>query len=222
MKPEFILVTGANGAGKTMLIEANRPLLEQAGFRIIIPDFILRHAASLTDTDAIMKEHFDEAITKKTYFVLESPFQFDSLTDLLARTRTAGYNMSMYQLFVKDESQSAIRVKDRFNAGGMYINTEQVISNFRANKDNVGKYYGYFDHSYFIDNSTNQPRKLVAQFRRKKLVLFRSQDHSYLRDLFIQSAVKGKTYLDALSIIKGNQDYTSNGINQKQTHRLKL
>jgi predicted ABC-type ATPase len=52
MRAEFILVTGANGTGKTMLIESNRLLLEREGFRIIIPDDILRHATSLTDSPA--------------------------------------------------------------------------------------------------------------------------------------------------------------------------
>jgi recombinational DNA repair ATPase RecF len=43
MSAEFILITGANGTGKTMLIEGNKLLLERGGFRIIIPDNILRY-----------------------------------------------------------------------------------------------------------------------------------------------------------------------------------
>jgi predicted ABC-type ATPase len=109
MRTEFILVTGANGTGKTMLIESNRPLLEKEGFRIIIPDNILRHATSLTDSPALIQDHIDDAIASGGNFVLESPFQFESLVETLARIKKTGYRMSLYQLFVKDVKQSAIR-----------------------------------------------------------------------------------------------------------------
>ena len=172
MSTEFILVTGANGTGKTMLIESNRLLLEREGFRIIIPDNILRHATSLTDSPALIQEHIDDAISSRSNFVLESPFQFESLVETLTRIRKAGYSMSLYQLFVKDVKQSAIRVKDRFQEGGIFIRTELVISNFNANLNNVANHYYLFDHSYFIDNSTNQNTKLVAEFRKAVLVRF--------------------------------------------------
>jgi predicted ABC-type ATPase len=120
MSAEFILITGANGTGKTMLIEGNKLLLERGGFRIIIPDNILRYATSLTDSPALIQEHIDNAISSGDNFVLESPFQFESLVETIARIKKAGYNMSLYQLFVKDVKQSAIRVKDRFREGGIY------------------------------------------------------------------------------------------------------
>jgi predicted ATP-binding protein involved in virulence len=63
MSAEFILVSGANGTGKTMLIESNRPLLEKRRFQIIIPDNILRHATSLTDSPALIQDHIDNAIS---------------------------------------------------------------------------------------------------------------------------------------------------------------
>ena len=137
MGAEFILVTGANGAGKSMLIESNKLLLEREGFRIIIPDNILRYATSLTDSTALIQEHIDDAISGGGNFVLESPFQFESLIKKIARIKKAGYGMSLYQLFVKDVKQSAIRVKDRFQEGGIFIPTDQVVSNFNANLNNV-------------------------------------------------------------------------------------
>src|SRR5215469_2885532 len=98
MSAEFILITGANGTGKTMLIESNRLLLEREGFRIIIPDNILRHATSLTDSPALIQEHIDDAISSRSNFVLESPFQFESLVETLTLIRKAHYSMSLYQL----------------------------------------------------------------------------------------------------------------------------
>ena len=105
-------MTGANGSGKTMLIESNRLLLKKEGFRIIIPDNILRQATSLTDSPTFIQEHIDNAISSGGNFVLESPFQFESLIDTLARIKKNGYSLSLYQLFVRDVKQSAIRVKE--------------------------------------------------------------------------------------------------------------
>jgi predicted ABC-type ATPase len=79
MQPEFILVTGANGTGKTTLIETNRSLLESDGFQIIIPDNILKYATSQTNAPAIIQEQVDEALSQEINFILESPFQFQSL-----------------------------------------------------------------------------------------------------------------------------------------------
>ena len=207
MGAEFILVTGANGAGKSMLIESNKLLLEREGFRIIIPDNILRYATSLTDSTALIQEHIDDAISAGGNFVLESPFQFESLIKTIARIKKAGYGMSLYQLFVKDVKQSAIRVKDRFQEGGIFIPTDQVVSNFNANLNNVANQYHLFDHSYFIDNSTNQDMKLVAEFKKAVLVKFYSTQNPYLRKLFEQSTLQRKMGKEVFKIIKANRDY---------------
>ena len=223
MRTEFILVTGANGTGKTMLIESNRLLLEKEGFQIIIPDKILRHATSLTDSPAFIQEHIDDAIASGGNFVLESPFQFESLVETLARIKKTGYGMSLYQLFVKDVKQSAIRVKDRFREGGIYIHTGQVISNFNANLNNVANFYYIFDHSYFIDNSTNQNMKLVAEFKKAMLVKFHPTANPYLRNLFEQSTLLGKMGKEVFKIIKANRDYPTHAHRQRKSGpRLKF
>lgn len=223
MSAEFILVTGANGSGKTMFIESNRLLLKREGFRIIIPDNILRHATSLTDSPALIQEHIDNAISSGANFVLESPFQFESLIDTLARIKKVGYSMSLYQLFVKDVKQSAIRVKDRFREGGIYIQTEQVISNFNANLNNVASQYCLFDHSYFIDNSTNQDMKLVAEFKKAVLVKFYSTKNHYLQNLFAQSTLRKKMGKEVFKIIMANRDYATRAYGRKKSGpRLKF
>jgi hypothetical protein len=123
--------------------------------------------------------------------------------------------MSLYQLFVKDFKQSAIRVKDRFREGGIFIQTEQVVSNFNANLNNVANQYYLFDHSYFIDNSTNQDMKLVAEFKKAVLVKFYSTQNPYLRRLFEQSTLQRKMGKEVFKIIKANRDYP----NRKQGRR---
>jgi predicted ABC-type ATPase len=154
---------------------------------------------------------------------LESPFQFESLVETIARIKKAGYNMSLYQLFVKDVKQSAIRVKDRFREGGIYIHIDQVISNFNANMNNVASHYYLFDHSYFIDNSTNRGVKLEAEFKKAVLIKFHSTKNPYLRNLFEQSLSQGKMGTEVFKIIKANRDYQANTRGRKKSGpRLKF
>jgi hypothetical protein len=131
--------------------------------------------------------------------------------------------MALYQLFVKDVKQSAIRVKDRFREGGIFIHTDQVLSNFKANMNNVADHYYLFDHSYFIDNSTNQDIKLVAEFKKAVLVKFYSTPNPYLQKLFEQSTLKRKMGKDVFKIIKANRDYpTRTHGRRKSGPRLKF
>lgn len=115
--------------------------------------------------------------------------------------------MSLYQLFVKSEEQSAIRVKVRYNEGGAFINTDEVRTNFNANLNNVANQYFRFDHSYFIDNSTKKEMKLSCEFKKALLVQYNASDHFYLRELFQKSALTGKISKYFLKIIQTNRDY---------------
>ena len=177
MKPEFILVSGANATGKTTLIERNRTLLETTGFQIIIPDNILKYATSHTDVSSVIKEHVNDALSIHTNFVLEIPFQFEGMVKTLNEIEEAGYRMSMYQVFVKDASESADRVQQRIKTGGLFINSDEVKLNFDANLKNVAANYGRFDHIYFIDNSTNKGIKLAAEFAKGKLIRLHASDN---------------------------------------------
>ena len=219
MQPEFILVTGANGTGKTTLIESNRSVLEAAGFKIIIPDNILKYATSHTDAPAVIQEHVDNALSQRSNFILESPFQFQSLITTIDQIRETGYSLSLYQLFVDNVMKSAIRVKDRFKEGGLYINTSQVEANFNANLNNVGGQYDRFDHAYFIDNSTNREMKLAAEFKGPLLIRYHSIASLYLRDLFEQEGVMEKIDRHTLKVIQANKDYTSEVLRQSLPRR---
>jgi predicted ABC-type ATPase len=222
MKPEFILVTGANGTGKTNLIETNRFSLESDGFKIIIPDNILELATSHTDISEVIKEYVDDALSQKVNFVLETPFQFESMKATLDRIRSAGYSMSMYQIFVKGVGESAIRVQKRYKEGGLFIDPEEVRNNFNANFKNVADQFGRFDHSFFIDNSTNKGMKLAAEFHKGILFRLNPTDNLYLRKLFQVSALLKRIDKVFLKIIKANKNYPGSLRKRRSGRRLKF
>ena len=222
MRREFILVAGPNAAGKTTVIENNRALLESSGFRIIIPDDILKYATSHTDVTEVIREHVDEALIEKKNIVLETPFQFKGLSKTIGRIKVEDYNLSIYQVFVADAEESISRVKDRFKESGRFINSEEVKSNFDANMKNVAEQFGRFDHSYFIDNSTNKGMKLAAEFEKGKLIRFHPSDNFYLRNLFKLSAKAKKINATTLKIILANKHFPGLLPKRKSKRRLKL
>jgi predicted ABC-type ATPase len=222
MRPEFILVTGANGVGKTTLIENNRSLLEAADFKIIIPDDIFRRADSYTAAADTVTNQIFSAIEDKKNLVLESPFRSDTLNHTLDDLRKSGYSMTMYQLFVKNVEQSVIRVKDRFKKGGLYIDSSNVRDNYIANMNNVANEYYRFDHSYFIDTAEKGGRKLVAAFDKAVMVQYRPSSIDYLKELFRQSALNKKISKDYLKIIEDDRDYPRPLRKRSPRHRLKF
>jgi len=168
-----------------------------------------------------MKNYVEGALSDKTNFVLETPFQFKGTIKLLEQIRKAGYHMSMYQLFVKDAGQSASRMEARFKTGGLFIDQEDVEVNFNANLKNVAISYDRFDESTFIDNSSSNKLKCIAEFRKKQLTLFNPCNHSYLKKLFGYSATKIKTTAKAYRIILANKIYPAL-LPKKQTYKKKL
>jgi hypothetical protein len=89
--------------------------------------------------------------------------------------------------------------------------------------NNVASHYYLFDHSYFIDNSTNRGVKLEAEFKKAVLIKFHSTKNPYLRNLFEQSLSQGKMGTEVFKIIKANRDYQANTRGRKKSGpRLKF
>jgi len=184
MTPQLILVTGANAAGKTTLIEANRPLLVRAGYNIIIPDDLFRKAHSLYEgnpvTDAI-----NEALIKNENFVLESPYQQQELTGTLKQIKAKGYYATLIQLFLGREENSVLRVKDRANIGGLNIPANEVVMNYHNNMHNVAQNFNLFDKSFFFDNSGgNYENNLLAVFYKRDLQYYRPTENPAINSFF--------------------------------------
>jgi len=201
--PVFILVTGANGVGKTTFIDDNFLALRESGFEIIIPDRILKRPHSL-DKDISIMEHLYDCVSRGVDFVFETPFQFNTFARTLDLIYSKGYIMVLYQLFVNTLDESALRVIDRYRKGGLSIDPEIVKANFNANFQNVARYYFYFQTSYFIDNSILGSSKLLAAFKKMALVYHQTNNSSYLWHLFNYSASIRRMDDGAMKIIKAN------------------
>ncbi len=173
--PEFILITGPNASGKTTLIEATRPMLHEAGFSIIIPDNIIRelqlkYQTSNVNHGPIILNAVNEPITNRTNLVVETPFNSDGFINTLARIKTCGYRMTMYQIILPDEKSSINRVSLRYKNGGLYIDPDQVKENFLLNATNVRDAIPIFNKTYILNTADQKLPRILAEYTYGKLV----------------------------------------------------
>ncbi len=183
-------------------------MLQENRFEIIIPDRLLNRPHSL-DKDITAMDHLNRCINAGSNFVFETPFQFDTFVRTIDLAYAKGYHMSLYQLFVNTLDESAIRVRKRYDKGGLHIASETVKDNFNGNFKNVARFYFYFHASYFIENDTPGTGKLLAAFQKMKLVYYRPNNSSYLQHLFNYSASIGRMDDVAMKIIKANEDFNT-------------
>lgn len=184
MIPKLIIVTGANAAGKTTLIKANRQLLIKAGYHIIIPDDLFKKAHSLYEgnpvTDAI-----EGALAKNENIILESPYQQNELTNTIKHIKASGYHLTLIKLFVGAEENSILRVKDRATIGGLNIPANEVLMNYRNNMHNVARNFNLFDKSFFFDSSRGDDgNNLLAVFYKGDIQYYRHTENSTATDFF--------------------------------------
>ncbi len=173
--PQFILITGPNASGKTTLIEANRPRLQEAGFSIIIPDNIIRelqlkYQTSNVNHGPVILDAVIEPINKRGNLVVETPFNSDGFQNTLTRIKSCGYIMTMYQIMLPEVTHSIRRVNMRYKTGGLYIDQDQVEENFRLNTENVSGAIPLFNKCYILNTADQKFPRLLAEFRDGKLI----------------------------------------------------
>lgn len=195
LKPEFILITGPNGAGKTSFIAENLHLLKD--FTIIKPDELTGYW-----------DHFTKATAARQNIVFESPFNDASLSRRLDELHRAGYQLTMYQLFLDSLDASLIRVNDRNPVAHYQLDRFQVKENFNANFINVCTYYFYFDNAYFVNNARHDAKeKLYLAFHRTEIKYYRKNNSPYLRLWAEVSHQKGRLDERAFMMIMNNKTY---------------
>src|ERR1700755_2483552 len=128
-QPELIFVTGCNAAGKSSLIRSH--LSEFPDHEIIMTDVY----------KARSREIFRNAVKAKRSIILETPFNDESLKELIDTAQLGGYASSLIVLFLENPRESFERVANRtVLEGGLFISPGNVEVNFVENFKNVAKY----------------------------------------------------------------------------------
>lgn len=179
--PVLYIITGSNGAGKSST-GAN-----------YLPHYIRKHC-SIFDGDklfmskqrelwqsgitaikeakklalAYVEETFNKlvenSIAKQSDFVYEGHFTNEATWDIPRRFKIAGFSIHLIFLGLADTNLSELRVVDRANEGGHYVDPQTVSDNFYGNLIKLDEHFGMFDSVQIIDTS-GLKHKLLAKLK---------------------------------------------------------
>jgi predicted ABC-type ATPase len=167
--PELFIITGSNGAGKSSIgpeylparIRQQGPIFD--GDKLFIEkrkelwQTIKSHKECNKLAYAFVTETFDRlvetALSGNQDFAYEGHFTNEATWDIPRQFRAAGYSIHLIFLGLHDTALSELRVVDRSQAGGHYVDPRTVADNFYGNLEKLNEHYGMFQTVQIIDTS---------------------------------------------------------------------
>ncbi len=210
IRPDLIFVTGCNAAGKSSLIRTHLSLYPD--FEVIMTDVYKSRS----------HEVFKEAVFNRKSVILETPFNNEGFKSLLDLSRNSGYQCTLIVLFLKSPTHSLERVAARRNfENGLYISTEEVEYNFIENFKNVGKYFPYFDETFFVYTGEKEKNQLMMKFQQDVLVEYKTNDFVFIQKFAEYSLQLGRLNKNDFEIIARNGNYYAEAISLTSSKSFK-
>jgi len=165
------IIAGPNGAGKTTF--ATEFLPSYANCRNFINPDLLARAYSPFDPDAGMLragrtvlERIAEFTKARTDFAFETTLSGRSYVRLLRNTKTAGFRLHMFYLWIPSPELALLRIRYRVQSGGHNVPESQVRRRFTRSLGNLFRLYRpLLDTLHFFDNSSDTPRLIFKDER---------------------------------------------------------
>ena len=167
--PELFIITGSNGAGKSSIgpeylpnhIRQQGPIFD--GDKLFVEkrkelwQNIKSHKECSKLAYTFVTETFDRlvetALSANQNFAYEGHFTNEATWDIPRQFRAAGYSIHLIFLGLQDTGLSELRVVDRSQAGGHYVDPRTVADNFYGNLEKLNEHYEMFQTVQIIDTS---------------------------------------------------------------------
>ena len=170
--PELFIITGSNGAGKSSVgpkylpdhIRQRGPVFDGDKLFIEKRKELWRTIKSNKECSklayAFVTETFDSlvetALSRNQDFAYEGHFTNEATWDIPRQFRASGYSIHLIFLGLKDTDFSELRVIDRSQAGGHYVDPRTVADNFYGNLEKLNEHYEMFQTVKIIDSSETE------------------------------------------------------------------
>lgn len=137
-----MVIAGPNGSGKTTFV--SEYLRDSEDSVYISADAIAERLVSRPEEMDSVKiqagrrfiKEIHELIEAGTDFIVEVTLSGKGFARIIDRLKSAGYTVAIVFIFLKSAETSVARVRNRVQAGGHHVPTEDVIRRFYRSKHN--------------------------------------------------------------------------------------
>ena len=142
MSKNVMVIAGPNGSGKTTFV--SEYLRDSEDSVYISADAIAERLVSRPEEMDSVKiqagrrfiKEIHELIEAGTDFIVEVTLSGKGFARIIDRLKSAGYTVAIVFIFLKSAETSVARVRNRVQAGGHHVPTEDVIRRFYRSKHN--------------------------------------------------------------------------------------
>ena len=159
IRPEFTVIAGANGAGKSRLSPYYLHCKSFDGDLLALnlrkehPDWIERWISGTVASE--LQKQKDEAIAQHKDFAFETNFSNDLILNMIGEFKEAGYKISLLYFGLGSLEESTTRVMQRKLFGGHDVANEIIEYNFYEGIKRVQENLHLFDNITFVDGNSN-------------------------------------------------------------------
>jgi predicted ABC-type ATPase len=107
----------------------------------------------------------ETALASNKDFAYEGHFTNEATWDIPRRFRAAGYAIHLLFFGLRDPELSNLRVIDRKNEGGHYVDPQTVEDNFYGNLEKLNQHYDLFQTVQIIDTSEAEHQVLAVFYQ---------------------------------------------------------
>lgn len=139
MNPKLIIVSGANGSGKTTFAI---PYTQEKDYPFLNADEIAKELSEKGQQNAMLKagriffKTLEEWLTEKISFVVETTLSGRYIKKVAERAKKSGYEIQIIYLFLENENICVDRVKSRVKKGGHDVPVEDIKRRYFRSKRN--------------------------------------------------------------------------------------